>query len=1122
MAKFYTFLRQFMLIAALFIGSQSAWAQTVIWSEDFSGQNGKGATGSTDSGAVLDMDGVTNWSIDVTACNLSATSDWFRVEDADVGQEFSARDLDGEAVWMSAVADISGYTNVTAQIDVRSVESGMEDADYIKTYYILDGGAEVLIAEHSNEVPATTDQVGGLSGSTLQIVVRALDNGGTEYFYFDNAKITGILEGAVNAPSNLAIPFITSNKMSVSWTRPAGTFGVDWHGVVVFLRESDAVNATVTGSDGIDYTGNTVFGSGTQSGDSYCVANFTSDSEGSITVTGLTEGVTYHLAAYTYKTIAGDNDDDEWSAVSNLTSDEAEVQGVTNFSAESGDATASLTWINPASTQSVWWDEVMILASENNEVSTTPTGDGSAYTPSSDWSNPGTEVGTGNFVVYKGTGENVNLTNLTNNTTYYFRIYVRYASSWTDNDQYQDATTMPLGAQPLFFSEIADAKDNFAARFVELFNAGTTTIDFDNETWYAGRQTNGVSWDLVQLAGKVLPGETFIIANDNADFQAQYGFLPDMESGSIDGNGDDSYGLFFNGDNTTGVLVDIYGVEGVDGTGEDWEYKDRRATRNATVTHSNSTWDIAEWTITTSDTNADEMRPATHNNFTSWIGATADWATATNWANMEVPTATIDAAILPSAASAPVITGAAVVNALTIRTGATLTVNPTHSLSMNGKTTNNGQLIIKADATGHAQVLDNMYDDNQTGTATVECYVTPDVWHLAAVPVSTASPVPVYNFNSTYVRKYATNTSAWGAYLTSGVLLPTYGIDIYHFTNPTTISFTGRLQDNNMAAALSSSGDSWNLMGNPYTTAIDWTSAGIDKSQTTGTVYLWDGTLNSGTGGYRSHNGTVGTPAGTTEFIPSCQGFFVKAVAGAGNLGIAKTARAINAQNFYKGNSLPENLLRISVVSGKFNDEAVIYSAVGASTDYDLHFDSDKLLNNQSDKSMDIYTLAENATKLSINVLDTDIDGISLPFEVKANFAGEFKIAITESKNLQNGVNVYLENLANGEMVNLSETGYTFTKKDAATGKFMLHFKSEMQEMDGSLKIHAFDHTIYVRTNVAEPQGTVLVYDISGKEISRTEITATLTELSLEAVQGVYFVKVISPTATISEKVYLK
>ena len=146
----------------------------------------------------------------------------------------------------------------------------------------------------------------------------------------------------------------------------------------------------------------------------------------------------------------------------------------------------------------------------------------------------------------------------------------------------------------LFISEVTDPADDYAGRFIELYNAGGEVIDFNTTTCYLSRQSNGgTSWGDLQLSGIVSAGATFVIGGSG--FEALYGKAPDQVSGILIGNGDDAYGLFLGGDHETGVLHDIFGAIDVDGTGELWEYEDSRALRLDAVLVPNASWDATEW-----------------------------------------------------------------------------------------------------------------------------------------------------------------------------------------------------------------------------------------------------------------------------------------------------------------------------------------------------------------------------------------------------------------------------------------------------------------------------------------------------------------------------------------------
>jgi endonuclease I len=230
-------------------------------------------------------------------------------------------------------------------------------------------------------------------------------------------------------------------------------------------------------------------------------------------------------------------------------------------------------------------------------------------------------------------------------TVYYFTIYP-YTNTGSDIDYKTDGTvpvtqdtTTATGSSgggnentdsTLIIAEIADPGNNSGARFVELYNLGSTTIDFSTESWYLCRQANGSSWGDIELTGSVAAGETYVIANSTSNFNSAYGFNPDMQNGFISGNGNDGYFLYKDGGHTSGTLVDAYGVIGQDGTGDPWEYKDSKAVRFYTVTEPTSTWNAKEWRIENADD--DDMTPDWFHKTYLWTGSvSSDWNNINNW-----------------------------------------------------------------------------------------------------------------------------------------------------------------------------------------------------------------------------------------------------------------------------------------------------------------------------------------------------------------------------------------------------------------------------------------------------------------------------------------------------------
>jgi hypothetical protein len=108
----------------------------------------------------------------------------------------------------------------------------------------------------------------------------------------------------------------------------------------------------------------------------------------------------------------------------------------------------------------------------------------------------------------------------------------------------------------------------------------------------ANANTSDGSPDFTFPADAIAAGSYIYVTANETEFNTF--FAPetaDYISGSLSGNGDDQYELYFNG-----ALIDIYGVDSQDGTGTPWEYQDSWAYRNS-GTSASTTWNASDWTV---------------------------------------------------------------------------------------------------------------------------------------------------------------------------------------------------------------------------------------------------------------------------------------------------------------------------------------------------------------------------------------------------------------------------------------------------------------------------------------------------------------------------------------------
>lgn len=154
-----------------------------------------------------------------------------------------------------------------------------------------------------------------------------------------------------------------------------------------------------------------------------------------------------------------------------------------------------------------------------------------------------------------------------------------------------------FSSERLFISELADPDNNSGARFVELYNEDMASLSLNG--WSLRRYTNAnteVSSE-VDLSDYVIEGKSTLVLSPNAtEFENVYGFAPDIvvsTNSPADSNGDDNLELV----DPFGVVIDVFGVPGEDGSGTNHEFEDGRAMRKLSITSSNASFTFGEWII---------------------------------------------------------------------------------------------------------------------------------------------------------------------------------------------------------------------------------------------------------------------------------------------------------------------------------------------------------------------------------------------------------------------------------------------------------------------------------------------------------------------------------------------
>jgi hypothetical protein len=310
------------------------------------------------------------------------------------------------------------------------------------------------------------------------------------------------------APTTQASSFstssVTQDGMTANWTRGNG------NNVLVVARAGGAVNAHPI--SGTSYTANASFGSGSQIGTgNYVVYN---GSATSVSVSGLNSSTTYHYAIYEY------NSSDNCYHLTPLTGNQ------TTSACSAPSTQASSLNIQPiSSTQiSLEWtrgngNSVLIVARSGGAVNADPSS-GTSYTANASFGS-GSQIGTGNYVVYNGTGTSVNITGLTAGTTYHFAAYEYYTSGncYNANENVINATTYCAAT-----ATSDDATGITRIIFNTIDNASTGNPAYTDYTAQSTTVSQGSSYNLsvrVNTAGNfTVNAKAWIDWNRNGVFEA--------------------------------------------------------------------------------------------------------------------------------------------------------------------------------------------------------------------------------------------------------------------------------------------------------------------------------------------------------------------------------------------------------------------------------------------------------------------------------------------------------------------------------------------------------------------------------------------------------------------------
>lgn len=375
-------------------------------------------------------------------------------------------------------------------------------------------------------------------------------------------------------------------------------------------------------------------------------------------------------------------------------------------------------------------------------------------------------------------------------------------------------------------------------------------------------------------------------------------------------------------------------------------------------------------------------------------------------------------------------------------------------------------------------------------------------------------------------------------------------------------AFNGTPNNGVIPATIEKGAGTFNLIGNPYPSAIDVDAFLTDPANTgiiNGTVYLWthntaisaaipgNAILNYTADDYAKYNLTGGVRTATSAatggtlplgIIASGQGFFIEAATGLANgsytVNFNNSMRIVgDNNNFYRTSqpgtatpALEKNRLWviISNTEGAYNQTLIGY-ITNATNGPDALFDGKP------------WATANVVSLYSVNGADTySIQGRALPFSAadvvplgyRTTIAGNFTLSLEDFDGLFQSQNIYLLDKSNNMIQDLKAGSYSFS---SATGTFNDRF--EIHYTNSSLGIHhngEASFTAYaadgrINVNASGEIKSLAVFDIVGREVFRsgTIAAAAFQTQPLNLQQQALIVKAtLEDGSVISRKVLLR
>jgi len=372
---------------------------------------------------------------------------------------------------------------------------------------------------------------------------------------------------------------------------------------------------------------------------------------------------------------------------------------------------------------------------------------------------------------------------------------------------------------------------------------------------------------------------------------------------------------------------------------------------------------------------------------------------------------------------------------------------------------------LVSDANGTARIAPIL--GNFSGNITMQQFLNsgPTDWRFLASPVSgvtindwqdnfvtsgfPGSTYPNFTFPSIYTYDETIGGTSDNGYNSAtnatDPITPGRGYWCYIGPGPLTIDVTGPPATFNQTFQVSytASGgtpeDGWMMIGNPYPSPIDWSSANWTKTNINDAIYIWNPVAQQ----YASWVSGTSTNGGS-NLIASSQSFWIQANATNPSLSCTENIKVSSSTPFIKPPAPAVfDKLKLNIEGNNYKDETFLQFGSGATNGYDGDADARKLFSSNP-QVPGIATSDFTQKDMSINSLPPIDSTIHIPVKTIVGQSGNYSINVDSSSTMSSDFCIILEDLVTGIKTNLNNSAtYSFLISDTTqAARFILHISA--------------------------------------------------------------------------------